>query len=185
MTNPSPRPVVPAAPDSPGQPGDGIGLLPDFLAGERGRDRPKPRSHALSSGRALEMLTRLPIHAAPVPWLHVQPRLPDGTLRVLDRPTGRQLIIYTPQYTSQFRAGHRAYRWYVRPAAHVGCEPESPSFATARSAIDAVATGRWNLASLMSLRAGLSLRVVWTTAGKSRSNTGPSINSRVNHEISR
>jgi hypothetical protein len=185
MTNASPRPAMPPVPDSPGQSGNGIGFPPDCLAVERGGGRPKTRSHALSSERALAMLARLPLHAAPIPCLHVQPRLPDGTLRVLDRPTGRQLIIYTPKYTPQFRAGHRAYRWYVRPAAHVGCKPESPSFATARSAIEAVATGRWNLASLMSLRAGLPLRVVWTTAGKSRSNTGPSINSRVNHEISR
>jgi hypothetical protein len=112
------------------------------------------------------MLARLPIDAAPVPCLHVQACLADGTLRVLDRPTGRQLIIYTPRYTPQFRAGHRARRWYVRRSAHLGCEPESPSFATARSAIEAVATGRWSLDSLRSLRAGLPLRVFWTAAGQ-------------------
>jgi hypothetical protein len=160
-----PHPAFPPTLDSPGQSGEAIGLPPDSLAVELGRGRPKPCSRALSSRRALAMLERLPIHAAPVPWLHVHPRLPDGTLRVLDRPSGRQLIIYTPQYRRQFRAGHRARRWYVRPAAHVGCEPESPSFATARSAIEAVAAGRWSLASLMSLRAGLPLRVVWTAAG--------------------
>jgi hypothetical protein len=164
MTTASPHPALPPAPASPGSSGDWTGLPPDSLAVERGRGRPKPRCRALSSRRALAMLARLPIHAAAVPCLHVQPRLPDGTLRVLDRPTGRQLIIYTPQYTHQFRAGHRALRWYVRPAAHVGCEPESPSFATARSAIEAVAMGRWSLDSLMSLRAGLPLRVVWTAA---------------------
>jgi hypothetical protein len=162
MTTASPQPALSPAPASPGPSGDWTGLPPDSLAIERGRGRPKPRCRALSSRRALAMLARLPIHAAAVPCLHVQPRLPDGTLRVLDRPTGRQLIIYTPQYTPQFRAGHRARRWYVRLSAHVGCEPESPSFATARSAIEAVAMGRWSLDSLMSLRAGLPLRVVWT-----------------------
>jgi hypothetical protein len=165
MTTASPHPALPPAPDLPGESGDGIGLPPGSLAVERGRSWPNPRSRALSSRRALAMLECLPILAAPVPWLHVQPRLPDGTLRVLDRPTGRQLIIYTPQYTPQFRAGHRAQRWYVRPSAYVGCEPESPSFATARSAIEAVAAGRWSLASLMSLRAGLPIRVIWPAAG--------------------
>ena len=64
----------------------------------------------------------------------------------------------------------------VRPCGrHVGCEPESPSFATARSAIEAVATGRWSLGSLMSLRAGLPLRVVWTAAGHPLMKHGPSI----------
>ncbi len=162
MTTAPPQPPLPPAPDSPGPSGDWTGLPRDSLAAERGRGRPKPRYRALSSRRALAMLAHLPIHAAPVPLLHVQPRLADGTLRVLDRPTGRQLIIYTPHYTPQFRAGHRARRWYVRPAAHVGCVPESPSFATARSAIEAVATGRWSLDSLSSIRAGLPLRVVWT-----------------------
>ncbi len=165
MTNASPQPALPQAPYSPGPSGDDIGLPPDSLAIERGRGRPKPRSRALTSGRALAMLAHLPVHAVPIPCLHVQSRLPDGTLRVLDRLTGRQLIVYTPQYTPQFRAGHRARRWYVRPSAHVGCEPESPSFATARSAIEAVAKGRWSLASLMSLRADLPLRVVWTASG--------------------
>ena len=167
MTTASPKPASPPAPASPGPSGDGIGLPPDSLAAERGRGRGRvnPRSRAESSRRALAMLTRLPIHATPVPYLHVQPRLADGTVRVLDRPTGGQFIVYTPQYKPQFQAGHRARRWYVRPAAHLGCEPESPNFATARSAIEAVAMGRWSLASLMSPRAGLPLRVVWTAAG--------------------
>jgi hypothetical protein len=175
MTTASPQPALPPAPDSPGPSGNRTGLPPDSLAAERGRGRPNLRCRAPSSRRALAMLASLPIDAAPVPCLHVQPRLPDGTLRVLDRPTGRRLIIYTPQYTPQFRAGHRALRWYIRAAAHAGCEPESPSFATARSAIEAVATGRWSLGSLMSLRAGLPLRVVWTAAGQSPMKHGPSI----------
>lgn len=93
------------------------------------------------------MLTLLPVHAAPLGRVHVGPKRPDGTLRVLDRPTGQMLLIYTPRFTAQFRAGHRAGRWYVRPALHVGAEPRSREFTSARSAVEAVEAGGWRLAN--------------------------------------
>jgi hypothetical protein len=112
------------------------------------------------------MLTLLPVHATPVPRVHVQPRRPDGTLRVLDRPTGQQLVVYTPRFIHQFRAGHRSGRWYVRPATCVGSEPQSPGFVSARAAIEALTAGRWSLESLLANRGGLPLRVVSSMPGE-------------------
>src|SRR4051794_5386824 len=69
-------------------------------------DRPRRRrSLSPASAQALAMLTLWPVHATPVPRVHVEPRRPDGTLRVLDRPTGQQLVVYTPSFAQQFRAG--------------------------------------------------------------------------------
>src|SRR5271157_5904664 len=99
----------------------------------RPRRRRRPRE---SSRRALAMLSLLPVHALPVPKVHVEPRRPDGTIAVFDRPTGMQLIVYTPRFDCQFRAGHRSGRWYVRPLLELGSEPVSPDFPTAKAAID-------------------------------------------------
>ena len=67
--------------------------------------RPRSRRRSIFTSRALAMLTLLPVHATSVPRVHVEPRQPDGTLKVLDRFTGQQLIVYTPRFTQQFRAG--------------------------------------------------------------------------------
>ena len=111
------------------------------------------------------MLTLWPVQATPVPRVHVELRQPDGTLRILDRPTGQHLVIYTPRFTQQFRAGHRRGRWYVRPATSVGLGPQSPGFATARAAVEASSAGRWSLESLLANRGGLPLRVVTSMPG--------------------
>ncbi len=124
----------------------------------------KRRRRQISSQRALAMLRLLPIQRAAVPRIHVSPRQPDGTLRVHDRPTGQELVIYTPRFNRQFQSGHRAGRWYVRPAAHVGSDPQSPSFSTARTALQAVTTGHWSLDSVLASRAASALRVRWPRA---------------------
>jgi hypothetical protein len=113
------------------------------------------------------MIRLWPVHAASVPRVHVQPRRPDGTLHVLDRPTGQQLVVYTPRFVHQFSAGHRRGRWYVRPATSVGSEPRSPSFASARAAIEALGAGRWSLESLLANRGKLPLRVLTSLPGAS------------------
>ncbi len=112
---------------------------------------PKPSSRQLQAGRrsiavsqALAMLRLLPVHATSVPRVHIGPRQPDGTLRILDRFTGQQLIVYTPRFAQQFRAGHCSGRWYVRPVTHVGTGPVSGSYSTARAAIEAVTAGYWS-----------------------------------------
>ena len=119
-------------------------------------------ARSVSSSRALAMLTLLPIQAAPVQRVHVEGRQPDGTLRVHDRPTGQQLLVYTPRFNEQFRAGHRAGRWYVRPLLHVGVQPQSCGFATARAAIEAVSAGSWTLDAAAAARRGPGMfRVIW------------------------
>jgi hypothetical protein len=83
-------------------------------------------------------------------------------LDVFDRPTGEHLLVYTPQFIRQFEAGHRTGRWYVRPTRYVGSEPQSPSFSTARSAIEAVRAGCWSFRSTLADRVGPLLRVIWS-----------------------
>jgi hypothetical protein len=101
------------------------------------------RRRSPSAARALAMLTLMPVRGISLPRVHVGSRRPDGALRVHDRPTGEELLVYTPRFETQFRGGHRAGRWYVRPAVHVGAEPISQAFDTARQAVEAVAAGRW------------------------------------------
>lgn len=82
---------------------------------------------------------------SPLPRLHVSPRRADGRLYIHDRLTGAELLVYTPALNSQFRSGHRAGRWYVRPADEVGLSPRSVGFFTAREAVEAIARGAWRL----------------------------------------
>jgi hypothetical protein len=107
------------------------------------------------------MLSLLPVHALPVPKVHVEPRRPDGTIAVFDRPTGTQLIVYTPRFDRQFRAGHRSGSWYVRPLLELGGEPVSPDFPTAKAAIEAVAQGRWRKGGRPSSLSTPVIRVIW------------------------
>ena len=110
---------------------------------------------------ALAMLTLLPIHAPAVPRIHVEPRQPNGTLRVLDRITGERLLVYTPRFTAQFHAGHRAGLWYLRPVNQVGIDLKSHGFATARAAIEAVTAGRWSKGAAVAGRSDPVRRVIW------------------------
>jgi hypothetical protein len=107
------------------------------------------------------MLSLLPVHALPVPKVHVEPRRPDGTIAVFDRPTGTQLIIYTPRFDRQFRAGHRNGSWYVRPLIELASEPVSQEFPTAKAAIHAVTEGNWRKGIRPSGFGGALIRVIW------------------------
>ena len=107
------------------------------------------------------MLSLLPVHALPVPKVHVEPRRPDGSIAVLDRPTGMRLIVYTPRFDRQFRGGHRGGFWYVRPSIELGNEPVSLPFPTAKAAIDAVAEGQWRKGIGPASRGGPIVRVIW------------------------
>jgi hypothetical protein len=111
----------------------------------------------------MAMFTWLPIDAAALPRVHVEPRRPDGTLRLLDRFTGQQLIVYTPRYTQQFRAGHLFKHWYIRPLTHVGIEPVSQGYPTARAAVEDVTTGCWSIRSERAGAAQNRIPVIWTT----------------------
>jgi hypothetical protein len=107
------------------------------------------------------MLQLFPVAAAAVPRLHVeQPRAGVG-LRILDRPTGQRLLVYTPRIDAQYQAGHHYGRWYVRPSGDVGVEPRGPSFTTAKAAVEAVAAGRWSFPAILSERRTQRLRVIW------------------------
>ena len=123
--------------------------------------RLRPRRRPTSATRALAMLTLLPVNATAVPRVHVEPRHPDGTLKVLDRFTGQQLIVYTPRYTQQFRGGHCSGRWYIRPLTHVGTDPTSRSFPTARGAIEGVTAGSWRLGSNSAKGPQNQVQVIW------------------------
>jgi len=91
------------------------------------------------------MLRIAPIDAAPLPKVHVGPRQAAGTLRVFDRSSGGEVLVYTPTFKAQFENGHRSGRWYVRPADAVGGAPCSVAFASAREAVDAVSADAWRL----------------------------------------
>ncbi len=131
--------------------------------------RIKRRPTVPSSIADMAMLRLAPISAAPLPRLHVEPRQADGRLQVFDRATGADVVVYTPSFMSQFRTGHRAGRWYVRPTTEVGSVPQSVGFATAREAVEAVRQGAWRLrvvAPEPSLIAGRTtkaapFRVIW------------------------
>jgi hypothetical protein len=127
----------------------------------------KPKVHRMpvypDSARALAMLTLLPVFATPVPRLHVEPKAPDGRLIVYDRALGGQYVVYAPRFVSQFRDGHRAGQWYLRPVLDVGTVPRSVAFSTARAAIEALEAGRWNLSSNPQYRPDPRLRVIWSS----------------------
>ena len=110
---------------------------------------------------AMRMLTLRPVFATPVPRLRVGPRAPDGTFRVHDRAKSEDLVVYSPRFLYQFRAGHHAGQWYVRPATDVGMDPYSPGFPTAQCAIDAIRAGRWVVSAQKRYCRPTTLRVMW------------------------
>jgi hypothetical protein len=95
-----------------------------------------------ASARALALLTRQPIFAAPVPQIHVGPRGADGSILVDDRASDRRFLVYTPRLDSQFRAGYRAGLWYVRTPGDIESSPRSPGFPTPVAAIDTLRSPR-------------------------------------------
>jgi len=114
----------------------------------------------------MAMLRLAPLDAFALPRLHVEPRQAAGGLRVFDRPSGAYVLVYTPSYSSQFRSGHRAGRWYVRSITHVGGRPQSLAFDNAREAVEAVGRGAWALtAEKPAPAAPPRLRVVWYEPG--------------------
>ena len=142
--------------------------VPDLMAhesvvrpGSARPAKPKRQASSTSSAQALAMLTRQSMHSAPVPRFHVDPRVVDGTLLVDDRASGAQFKVYTPRFVSQFRGGHRAGLWYLRPATEVGIEPQSLGFATAHHAVEALRTASWNLSASAAERRRAHCRVIW------------------------
>jgi hypothetical protein len=112
---------------------------------------------------AMAMLTLHPVCATPVRRLHIEPKLPSGTLTVYDRSSDEHVRVYSPRFTFQFRAGYQAGQWYLRPVTDVGTAPCSPGFRTAREAIAALDEGRWRIAvpELHRDRPFPPLRVLW------------------------
>jgi hypothetical protein len=137
-----PQPPPPATPTDAGIPRPRVVDPAMRSAGPKPTKSGRSGSRA-SSAHALAMLSRQPIHAAPIPRFHAAPKVADGTLLVDDRASGEQFTVYTPRFVSQFRAGHRAGLWYLRPATDVGPAPRSPGFATARDAVEALRTTSW------------------------------------------
>jgi hypothetical protein len=110
---------------------------------------------------AREMLMRHPVQTTALPRLHVSPRRPDGARLVYDRATGEQYEVYAPRVMEQFRAGHLAGLWYLRPAEEHATGPRSQSFATARAAVDAIREGRWARSERPRKPARALPRVIW------------------------
>jgi hypothetical protein len=133
---------------------------PELITGENGETE-MSRNASASHGRnklqprrgrsypncaaTMAMLTLRPVLATPVPRFHIEPKLPTGTLTVIDRSSNEPVRVYSPRFTYEFRAGYQAGRWYLRSMTDVGTTPRSPGFRTAREAIAALATGRWRL----------------------------------------
>ena len=110
------------------------------------------------------MLTLRPVFTTPVPRHHVEPRAADGALVVYDRATSEQFVVYSPRFVYQFRAGHHAGLWYLRPQRDAGATPRSKGFHTAQAAVDALRGGAWRLpdAKGRMARRGTSCRISWS-----------------------
>ena len=110
------------------------------------------------------MLTLRPVFTTPVPRHHVEPRAADGTLVVHDRATNEQFVVYSPRFVYQFRAGHHAGLWYLRPARDAGATPRSKAFHTAQAAVEALRGGVWRLQDAKGriARRGTSCRISWS-----------------------
>jgi hypothetical protein len=102
------------------------------------------------------------IFAMPVPRHHVEPRAPDGSRLVHDRATNQRFVVYSPRFVYQFRAGHRAGRWYLRLTTDAGTAPRSVEFPTALDAILALRAGDWRLSHPRRHRPAKRCRVIWS-----------------------
>jgi hypothetical protein len=108
------------------------------------------------------MLLRHPIQSTVLPRLHVSSRRPDGAREVFDRATGLRFEVYAPKVVDQFRAGHRAGCWYLRPVTVCDNGPRSPGFASARAAVSAIRDGHWGAMDRIRNRSfGGIPRVTW------------------------
>jgi hypothetical protein len=125
-------------------------------------NNPRNRPRHNTSTYAMAMLIRQSVFAAPLPRFHVRPRWVDGTLLVHDRALDEHIKIYTPRFVSQFRAGHRAGLWYLRPAGDLGFAPRSHGFHTARGALEALRSHCWSPAPSPAGRLPTRCRVVWS-----------------------
>jgi hypothetical protein len=110
------------------------------------------------------MLTLRPVFATPVPRHHIESRAPDGSRLVHDRATSEWFVVYSPRFVDQFKAGHRAGLWYLRPSADVEGTPRSVGFSTVRAAVEAVRAGDWSLSRSRPdrERPGKPCSVIWS-----------------------
>jgi hypothetical protein len=103
-----------------------------------------------------------------LPTLHQGRRGPSGDLTILDRAGGETYVVYTPRFESQFRNGHRAGLWYLRPSNSVGAEPRSLGFKTLKAAVDALKASSWRLhAATSTHRPSSTFRVIWSNPERS------------------
>ncbi len=123
---------------------------------------PRNLNRHKTSAHALAMLTQHSVFVAPVPRFHVKPRWVDGTHMVHDRALDQQFKVYTPRFVSQFRAGHHAGLWYLRPSADLGLAPRSQGFPTVGEAIEALRSGHWARSSSPASRTRARCRVIWS-----------------------
>jgi hypothetical protein len=107
------------------------------------------------------MLTLRPVFATPVPRHHVEPRGPDGSRLVHDRATNERFVVYSPRLVHEFRAGHRAGLWYLRPIAELDTTPRSAGFPSAHAAVEALRAGTWRASRSRRQSAGKPCRVIW------------------------
>lgn len=107
------------------------------------------------------MLTLRPVIATPVPRHHVERRGPDGSRLVHDRATNQWFVVYSPRLVPEFRAGHKAGRWYLRPVTEFGTTPRSEGFASALAAVEALRADNWRPSAAGRRPAGKRCRVIW------------------------
>jgi hypothetical protein len=110
---------------------------------------------------ALKMLTLRPVFATPVPRHHVEPRGPDGSRLVHDRATNERFVVYSPRLVHEFRAGHRAGLWYLRPIAELDTTPRSAGYPSAHAAVEALRAGTWRACRSRRQPVGKPCRVIW------------------------
>ncbi len=113
------------------------------------------------SREALNMLMLRPVFATPVPRHHVEPRGPDGSRLVHDRATNERFVVYSPRLVHEFRAGHHAGLWYLRPIAQRGATPTSAGFPSVRAAVEALHAGNWKASRSRSKPAAKPCRIIW------------------------
>ena len=107
------------------------------------------------------MLTLRPVFATSVPRHHVDARTADGSRLVLDRATDQQFVVYLARFVDEFRAGHRAGKWYLRPTGDRGAAPRSAGFPSAHAAVAALRNGDWAIAQPRRERLRKKCRIIW------------------------